>query len=129
MPANNNPMQGMGRRIRLGDKVFIQGMPVMALEVIDASDPALIVLRSPNGATLRKMADRIQARAIRRCGELLKQIDKAKPGPKLNGGTPIQLSPRRQAMKDADISPGQGKQAMKAGRKAVIRVEESAKLP
>jgi len=28
--------------------------------------------------TLRKMADRIQARAIRRCGELLKQIEPAK---------------------------------------------------
>jgi hypothetical protein len=49
-------MSKLPQRIRVGDKVFIQGMPVMALEVIDVSDPALIVLRAPNGATLK--ADR-----------------------------------------------------------------------
>ena len=40
-------------RIRVGDRVYIQGMPVMALEVIDCSDPSLIVLQAPNGATLK----------------------------------------------------------------------------
>ena len=40
-------------RIHIGDKVFIQNMHDLALEVIDVSDPALIVLRSPNGATLK----------------------------------------------------------------------------
>ena len=28
--------------LKVGDKVFIQGMPVMPLEVIDVSDPALL---------------------------------------------------------------------------------------
>ena len=40
-------------RIKVGDRVFIQSMPVMEMEVIDVSDPALIVLRAPNGATLK----------------------------------------------------------------------------
>ena len=36
-------------RIKVGDRVYLTNMPVMPLEVIDVSDPALIVLRSPNG--------------------------------------------------------------------------------
>lgn len=40
-------------KIRIGDRVFIQGMPVLALEVIDVSDRACITVRSPNGATLK----------------------------------------------------------------------------
>src|SRR5688500_15318933 len=41
--------------------------------------------------TLRKMADRIQARAIRRCGELLKEImpgNGARDGKRLEGAHP-----------------------------------------
>ena len=37
--------------------------------------PSLEVARCPVVLPLRKMADRIQARAIRRCGELLKQVE------------------------------------------------------
>jgi hypothetical protein len=40
---------------------------------------------------LEKLAMRIRARAIRRCGELLKQIEPGKPGPKLQDGTVPQL--------------------------------------
>ena len=40
-------------RIRIGDHVYVENMPVMALEVIDTSDPALIVMRAPNGMTLK----------------------------------------------------------------------------
>jgi hypothetical protein len=53
-------------KIRVGDRVYIQGMPVMPLEVIDTSDPALIVLRAPNGATLkagRKTVIRVETQA------------------------------------------------------------------
>jgi hypothetical protein len=39
--------------IKVGDRVYLMNMPVMALEVIDVSDPALIVLRSPHGTTLK----------------------------------------------------------------------------
>jgi hypothetical protein len=33
--------------------VYIENMPVMSLEVIDIDDPALVVLRTPNGTTLK----------------------------------------------------------------------------
>ena len=52
-------------RVKVGDKVYIQNMPVMALEVIDTSNPSLIVLRAPNGATLkagRKTVIRVETR-------------------------------------------------------------------
>jgi hypothetical protein len=39
-------------RIRLGDRVRLKGMAA-ALEVIDITDPALVTLRAPNGATLK----------------------------------------------------------------------------
>jgi hypothetical protein len=45
---------------------------------------------------MRAMADRIQARALDRCGELYKQIPVAKPGPKLELPGRLQLSPREQ---------------------------------
>jgi hypothetical protein len=40
-------------RVRVGDRVYVQGMPVMSLEVIDCSDPSMITLRAHTGATLR----------------------------------------------------------------------------
>lgn len=39
--------------IRPGERVYVQEMPVMAQEVIDASDPALVTLQTPSGATLK----------------------------------------------------------------------------
>lgn len=46
-------MTKLPTRIRIGDRVYLVSMPVMPLEVIDISDPSLIVLRSPNDATLK----------------------------------------------------------------------------
>ena len=46
-------MTKLSPRIHIGDRVYIGSMPVMALEVIDVSDPAVIVLRPPNGAMLK----------------------------------------------------------------------------
>jgi len=40
-------------RLRIGDRVYIKGMPTMPLEVIDVSNPGLVVLRAPNCATLK----------------------------------------------------------------------------
>jgi hypothetical protein len=63
---------------------------------------------------MEKTAMRIRARAIRRCGELLKEIEKAQPGPKeLKGGGPPQLSPRKEAAKQAGLSPDQAKQSIR----------------
>ena len=57
---------------------------------------------------LAVMAERIQARAIRRCGELLKQIEPGKTGPKteLHDATVMQLN-RTEAARDAGISKRQ----------------------
>ena len=70
--------------------------------------------RQANDNSLRKMADRIQARAIRRCGELLKQIDRPQQGgrPKKNrdGSDPVS---RTQAAREAGLSERQQKTAIR----------------
>src|SRR5579863_2644703 len=61
--------------------------------------------------SLRKMADRIQARAIRRCGELLRRLapnDRA--GRNCNGTVTIT---RTQAAKDAGLSIRQKRSALR----------------
>jgi hypothetical protein len=50
--------------------------------------------------------------ATRRCGVLLKEIEPAKPGPKLQGGTSPQLG-RTQAARDAGLSDDQRKTALR----------------
>jgi hypothetical protein len=61
--------------------------------------------RQSNDDSLRKMADRIQARAIRRCGELLKQIEPATGAHRKSDGADT-LS-RKQAATDAGLSERQ----------------------
>jgi len=63
--------------------------------------------------SLRKMADRIQARAIRRAGELLKQIEPAKNQHDANARAGAQPSTREQAATEAGLSPHQRKQALR----------------
>ncbi|MCB1719139.1 MAG: hypothetical protein KDK05_28730, partial [Candidatus Competibacteraceae bacterium] len=63
--------------------------------------------------SLRKMADRIQARAIRRCGELLKQIEPGKN--------------RHDSSREGDLPPNRKLAAEQAGlsehqRKTALRV-------
>jgi hypothetical protein len=71
--------------------------------------------RQAKDDSLRKMADRIQARAIRRCGELLRQIEPAR-------GTRTDLEPqegtlprltRESAATDAGLSEHQRKTALR----------------
>lgn len=64
--------------------------------------------------SLHKMALRIQARAISRCGELLKQIEPGKTGPKpeLQEGDLPQLT-RTQAAEQAGLSEHQRKTALR----------------
>ena len=61
---------------------------------------------------LRKYADRIQARAIRRCGELLKQIEPGKNryDSRRDGGGP---SNRKEAARKAGLSERQHKTAIR----------------
>jgi len=51
--------------------------------------------KQANDDQMRKMADRIQARAIRRCGELLKQV------PQNSGGRPPELAAKQQTQIDS----------------------------
>jgi len=65
--------------------------------------------------SLRKTADRIQARAINRCGELLRAITPAKnqhPEPARGGAPPS----RSQAARDAGLSRDQKRDALRVAR-------------
>ena len=67
--------------------------------------------------TLRRQADRIQARAIRRCGELLKQFDaQGKRTDILSDGSDTKLS-QRQAAEDAGLSKRQQVTAVRVAKK------------
>jgi hypothetical protein len=78
--------------------------------------------RQSKDQEMEKMALRIRARAIRRCGELLKEVKKAQPGPKeLNTVSDNQLSERKQAATDAGLSPRQAATALQ-----VANVPESS---
>lgn len=68
---------------------------------------------------LYEVALRIQARAERRCGELLREFD-PEPDHKLRKATPGLPGPRAQAAKDAGLSDRQRKTALR-----VANVEES----
>jgi len=86
-------------------------------ECKDWADKAAALARYARQAEddqLERMAHRIRARAIRRAGELLKQIEPAAPGPKpeLEAGTRPQLG-RAEAARDAGMSPHQAKQAVR----------------
>jgi hypothetical protein len=76
--------------------------------------------RQANDDTLRKTAERIQVRAMRRCGELLKEIpDKAHGGGqnKRGGPAPAPLaSQRAKAAAEAGMSGRQVKDVMRVGR-------------
>lgn len=70
--------------------------------------------RQSKDDSLRKMADRIQARAIRRCGELLKQVEQ-KQGANQNiqdGAVPKVLT-RTDAAQEAGLSERQRKTALR----------------
>lgn len=80
----------------------------------DKAEAMASYARQAKDESLRKMADRIQARAIRRCGELLKQIEPGKTGPKpeLQDGAVLQLT-RTQAAEQAGLSERQRKTALR----------------
>ena len=62
--------------------------------------------RQAKDEEMRKMADRIQARAIRRCGELLKTYDGRGRDRSKSRGTPTSASQRKAADR-AGLSKGQ----------------------
>lgn len=63
---------------------------------------------------LEKLAYKIHARAIRRCGELMLEIEKAQGGDRKSTGVEYPLiNTRTQAAKDAGMSDHQRKQALR----------------
>ncbi|MEQ3644803.1 MAG: hypothetical protein ABNH17_05415 [Paracoccus sp. (in: a-proteobacteria)] len=79
---------------------------------------------------LERMAQRIRARAIRRAGELLKQIEPAPTGPKpeLKAGDRLQLG-RADAAREAGMSPHQAKQAVRVANVSEDDFEEQVESP
>ena len=81
----------------------------------DKAEALASYARQAEDEQLRKMADRIQARAIRRCGELLKQIPDGRDQGRnqykedWEGTRPT----RSEAATDAGLSPHQKKQAVR----------------
>lgn len=91
--------------------------------------------RQADDDTLRNMAIRIQARAIRRCGELLNAIEAAKGGDRGNGATggrtPIAQT-RTSAAQEAGLSEWQQKTAVRVANVPAEQFEaviESEKPP
>src|SRR6185369_4811300 len=72
--------------------------------------------------TLRKLADRIQARAVRRCGELLKQFDARGDHRKKDGSG---HSSRQQAANGAGMSERQAKTAVRVANVPTDYFEEA----
>lgn len=80
--------------------------------------------------SLRKMADRIQARAIRRCGELLKQIEPgngARDGKRREGALPPLT--RTEAAEEAGLSEHQRKTALRVASVPAEDFEQQIESP
>jgi hypothetical protein len=71
--------------------------------------------RQSKDESLFKLATRIQARAIRRCGELLKEIEAKHTGrpPEIRDGNGPNLETRKSAAEDAGLSERQQKTAVR----------------
>ncbi len=75
--------------------------------------------------TLRKLADRIQARAVRRCGELLKQYD-ARGGDRSKSAVAPTFAPsRQQVATDAGMSRHQQVTAVRVANVPLATFEEA----
>lgn len=74
---------------------------------------------------LRQMADRIQARAIRRCSDLLNQIRAATNQHDISGGEGALPTGRKQAARDAGLSEHRYKTAIRVGRIPETEFEEA----
>ena len=86
--------------------------------------------RQAEDQELERMAQRIRARAIRRAGELLKQIEPAPTGPKpeLKAGDRHQFG-RADAAREAGMSPHQAKQATRIANVPEREFEEQIESP
>ena len=81
--------------------------------------------KQANDTALRKMADRIQARAIRRCGELLKQIKSARGANQNFREGALPKVGRGAAAKKAGMSEHQRKTALRVAAVPKPEFEEA----
>ena len=88
----------------------------------DRAEALASYARQSGDKTLRQMADRIQARAIRRCGELLRQIMPGKTGPKKLEDRAHHQS-KTAAARQAGLSEQQQKTATRVARVPVETFE------
>jgi hypothetical protein len=79
--------------------------------------------------TLRIMADRIQARAIRRCGVLLKRIKPARGGDRKSKGPRRPIDSRSSAAAQAGMSPRQRKTALRVANVPKAEFEKAVESP
>jgi hypothetical protein len=93
----------------------------------DKAEALASYAKQANDNTLRQLADRIQARAIRREGELLEEIEAAKTGPKPknSGEAPLPNSGRFAAAERAGLSRDQAKTALRVAKIPEAEFEEA----
>jgi predicted transcriptional regulator len=97
-------------------------------EWADKAEALASYARQADDDGLRKLADRIQARAVRRCGELLKQLD-GRQGQNLpaakSGGAPTFSLSRRDAAKQAGLSKDQQVTAVRVANVPAEQFEQA----
>jgi hypothetical protein len=84
--------------------------------------------RQADDKTLEQAAVRIRARAVRRCGELLREIP-AKAGHVTGGGAQPHRSERAQAAADAGLSRDQAKDALRLAKIPADDFERAVESP
>ena len=124
------PGFGCQDRSEKSDIAFFMERPPSVSDV--CATPSLEVARCPAVLLLRKMADRIQARAIRRCGELLKQVEsgqgKTNQYTVLHDGADTKQT-RTEAARDAGLSERQKVTALRVANVPPIASSNPTQLP
>lgn len=91
----------------------------------DKAEALASYARQAQDDALRKLADRIQARAVRRCGEILTQIRAATNRHDVSSGEAARPAGRKQAARDAGLSEHRRKTAIRVSRIPDAEFEEA----
>jgi hypothetical protein len=98
-------------------------------DMADKAQALASYARQANDPELRQMADRIQARAIRRCGELLRQIEPQQGvNQNIQDGTVPKVT-RTKAADDAGLSERQRKTALRVANVPAAEFEKAVESP
>lgn len=120
-----HPVRGIGAD-REQDRVTARALPHVARDEVPARSRTRRIAKQADDDTLRKLADRIQARAVRRCGELLKQFDgRGRPAEENKAGA-VPVYSQRQVGADAGMSERQVKTAVRVANVPAAAFERAA---